>query len=39
MDALAGYAMYLVAILTMGGIYALLTLGLNLHWGDRKSVV
>lgn len=33
MDALAGYAMYLVAILTMGGIYALLTLGLNLHWG------
>jgi branched-chain amino acid transport system permease protein len=33
MDALSGYAMYLVAILTMGGIYALLTLGLNLHWG------
>lgn len=33
MDALVGYAMYLVAILTMGGIYALLTLGLNLHWG------
>lgn len=33
MDALAGYGMYLVAILTMGGIYALLTLGLNLHWG------
>ena len=33
MDAIAGYAMYLVAILTMGGIYALLTLGLNLHWG------
>ena len=33
MDVLAGYAMYGVAILTMGGIYALLTLGLNLHWG------
>jgi branched-chain amino acid transport system permease protein len=33
MDAISGYAMYLVAILTMGGIYALLTLGLNLHWG------
>ena len=33
MDVLSGYAMYLVAILTMGGIYALLTLGLNLHWG------
>jgi branched-chain amino acid transport system permease protein len=33
MDALSGYAMYLVAILTMAGIYALLTLGLNLHWG------
>lgn len=33
MDTLAGYGLYLVAILTMGGIYALLTLGLNLHWG------
>lgn len=33
MDLVAGYAMYGVAILTMGGIYALLTLGLNLHWG------
>lgn len=33
MDTLAGYGMYLVAILTMGGIYALLALGLNLHWG------
>jgi len=33
MDNLSGYAMYGVAILTMGGIYALLTLGLNLHWG------
>ena len=33
MDTLIGYGMYLVAILTMGGIYALLTLGLNLHWG------
>jgi branched-chain amino acid transport system permease protein len=33
MDTLVGYGMYLVAILTMGGIYALLTLGLNLHWG------
>jgi branched-chain amino acid transport system permease protein len=33
MDTLAGYGMYLMAILTMGGIYALLALGLNLHWG------
>ena len=33
MDTIAGYGLYLVAILTMGGIYALLTLGLNLHWG------
>jgi branched-chain amino acid transport system permease protein len=33
MDTVVGYGMYLVAILTMGGIYALLTLGLNLHWG------
>jgi branched-chain amino acid transport system permease protein len=33
MESLAGYGLYLVAILTMGGVYALLALGLNVHWG------
>lgn len=33
MELLSGYLMYAMAILTMGGIYALLALGLNLHWG------
>jgi branched-chain amino acid transport system permease protein len=35
MDAgnMGGLALYLVGLLTMGGIYAILTLGLNLQWG------
>ncbi|HEU0222015.1 MAG TPA: branched-chain amino acid ABC transporter permease, partial [Paracoccaceae bacterium] len=28
-----GYALYLVTLLTAGGIYAILALGLNLQWG------
>jgi branched-chain amino acid transport system permease protein len=28
-----GLTLYITALLTMGGIYAVLTLGLNLHWG------
>lgn len=28
-----GLTLYVTALLTMGGIYAVLTLGLNLHWG------
>lgn len=28
-----GLALYATALLTMGGIYAVLALGLNLHWG------
>jgi branched-chain amino acid transport system permease protein len=28
-----GLSLYLIALLTMGGIYAVLALGLNLHWG------
>jgi branched-chain amino acid transport system permease protein len=30
---MSGWLLYLTALLTMGGIYAVLTLGLNLHWG------
>ena len=33
MDQLYGYGLYLVSLLTMGGIYAVLTLGLNVQWG------
>ncbi|WP_350334999.1 branched-chain amino acid ABC transporter permease [Coralliovum pocilloporae] len=33
MDQLYGYMLYLIALLTMGGIYAVLTLGLNVQWG------
>ncbi len=33
MDALYGYMLYAISLLTMGGIYALLTLGLNVQWG------
>ena len=32
-QTLFGPMMYVVALLTMGGIYAIITLGLNLHWG------
>ncbi len=33
MDILHGYFLYGVSLLTMGGIYAITALGLNLHWG------
>ena len=33
MDQLYGYGLYVISLLTMGGIYALLTLGLNVQWG------
>ena len=33
MDPLLGYFLYLMSLLTMGGIYALLALGLNAQWG------
>jgi len=33
MEQYYGYAIYGVTLLTMGGIYAVLTLGLNIQWG------
>lgn len=33
MEQLYGYGLYVVSLATMGGIYALLTLGLNVQWG------
>ncbi len=33
MEALYGFFVYAVFLLTMGGIYAVLTLGLNIQWG------
>ena len=33
MDAFYGYMLYGISLLTMGGIYAVLTLGLNVQWG------
>ena len=33
MDQLYGYGLYVISLLTMGGIYAVLTLGLNVQWG------
>jgi len=33
MDAYYGYGLYIISLLTMGGIYAVLTLGLNVQWG------
>lgn len=33
MDPLYGYFLYGISLLTMGGIYAVLTLGLNVQWG------
>ena len=33
MDQFAGILLYLVSLLTMGGIYALLALALNIQWG------
>lgn len=33
MDQFYGYGLYIISLLTMGGIYAVLTLGLNVQWG------
>ncbi|MEM7046925.1 MAG: branched-chain amino acid ABC transporter permease [Pseudomonadota bacterium] len=33
MDSLYGFALYGITLLTMGGIFALLSLGLNIQWG------
>ena len=33
MDGLYGYMLYGISLATMGGIYAVLTLGLNVQWG------
>ena len=33
MDMLIGYSLYGVSLLTVGGIYAILALGLNIQWG------
>jgi len=33
MDALIGYGEYAISLLTIGGIYAVMALGLNLQWG------
>ena len=33
METLYGYGLYIISLLTMGGIYAILTLGLNVQWG------
>ncbi len=33
MDAFYGYMLYGISLATMGGIYAVLTLGLNVQWG------
>ena len=33
MEQYYGYFLYLLSLLTMGGIYAVLTLGLNVQWG------
>ena len=33
MDQAFGYLLYVVSLLTMGGIYAILALGLNIQWG------
>lgn len=32
-DQLYGFFLYGISLLTMGGIYALMALGLNMHWG------
>ena len=33
MDTLYGWMMYILSLLTVGGIYAIMGLGLNLQWG------
>ena len=33
MDMLIGYSLYAISLLTVGGIYAILTLALNIQWG------
>lgn len=33
MDQLYGYGIYAISLLTVGGLYAIMTLGLNVQWG------
>ena len=33
MEQFYGYFLYVISLATMGGIYAILTLGLNIQWG------
>ena len=33
MDMLIGYSLYVISLLTVGGIYAIMTLALNIQWG------
>jgi ABC-type branched-subunit amino acid transport system permease subunit len=33
MEAYLGYFLYLLSLLTVGGIYAIFALGLNVQWG------
>ena len=33
MEAYYGYFIYAISLLTMGGIYGVMTLGLNVQWG------
>ncbi len=33
MDQLYGIGLYVISLLTFGGIYAVMTLGLNVQWG------
>ncbi|MEM9197228.1 MAG: branched-chain amino acid ABC transporter permease [Pseudomonadota bacterium] len=33
MDQLYGYGLYAISLLTVGGLYAIMTLGLNVQWG------
>jgi branched-chain amino acid transport system permease protein len=32
-EVLYGYSLYVISLLTMGGIYAVTAIGLNMHWG------
>ncbi|MFB1025033.1 MAG: branched-chain amino acid ABC transporter permease, partial [Octadecabacter sp.] len=33
MEAYVGYFLYFLSLLTVGGIYAIFALGLNVNWG------
>ena len=33
MDSVLGYSLYILSLLSMGGIYAIIVLGLNIQWG------